>query len=247
MLTGLSVFWFERTGDIVPNHLLSATDGVPDEVRGRALRRAASWRCCRSSASCAATSPARAGRTTRRPARSAGSSCPPGLQESEQLPEPIFTPSTKAEEGDHDENDRLRPRGRDRRRPRAAGASCATSRSRCTRSAPSTRASAAMILADTKFEFGLDDDGELVLGDEVLTPDSSRFWPADGYEPGRGAAELRQAVRARLGVGDRLGQDAAGAGDPRRRRRAARARSTSRPTSGSPASRSTPGWSGRRA
>ena len=69
-----------------------------------------------------------------------------------------------------------------------------------------------VILADTKFEFGLDDEGELVLGDEVLTPDSSRFWPADGYEPGRGAAVVRQAVRARLG-------DAAAAGTRRRRRR----------------------------
>ena len=76
-----------------------------------------------------------------------------------------------------------------------------------------------VILADTKFEFGLDEHGELVLGDEVLTPDSSRYWPVDGYEVGRCAAQLRQAVRARLGVGERLGQEAAGPGDPRRRRR----------------------------
>ena len=74
-----------------------------------------------------------------------------------------------------------------------------------------------MILADTKFEFGLDDDGELVVGDEVLTPDSSRYWPADGYEAGQRPAELRQAVRARLGRGQWLGQDAARAGAARRR------------------------------
>ena len=88
-----------------------------------------------------------------------------------------------------------------------------------------------VILADTKFEFGLDEDGELVLGDEVLTPDSSRYWPADGFEVGRGAAELRQAVRARLG-----GSAAAGTRSRPRRRSPttssrARARATSRRTS----------------
>ena len=77
-----------------------------------------------------------------------------------------------------------------------------------------------IILADTKFEFGLDADGELTLGDEVCTPDSSRFWPADRVRARARAAELRQAVRARLGVVDRLGPEPAGAGDPRRRRRA---------------------------
>ena len=107
-----------------------------------------------------------------------------------------------------------------------------------------------VILADTKFEFGLDESdraGEptLVLGDEVLTPDSSRYWPADGYEVGRGAAELRQAVRARLGVRQRLGQEAARAGDPRRTSSRAPARATSRPTSASPASRSRRGSSAR--
>ena len=76
-----------------------------------------------------------------------------------------------------------------------------------------------VILADTKFEFGLDADGQLTLGDEVCTPDSSRFWPADEYEPGRSPALVRQAVRARLGRGHRVGQVAARAGDPRRRRR----------------------------
>ena len=227
-----------------PNHLISSTDGVPDEVRGRALRRRASSRCSRSSASCAATSPARAGRSTRRPARSAGSSCPPGLRESEQLPEPIFTPATKAEVGDHDENvdfDRAAEIVGDRG---ADGASCATSRSRSTARAPSTRASAGSSSPTRSSSSAATRDGELVLGDEVLTPDSSRFWPADGYEPGRGAAVSfdKQYVRD-WATASRLGQDAARAGAPRRRRRAARARSTSRPTSASPASRSTPGSS----
>ena len=138
------------------------------------------------------------------PARSAGSSCREGLQESEQLPEPIFTPATKADVGDHDENvdfDRAAEIIGDRalleelRRLSIAlykhGAAHARERG--------------IILADTKFEFGRRADGTIVLGDEVLTPDSSRFWPADGYEPGHGAAELRQAVRARLGDRARAG------------------------------------------
>ena len=76
-----------------------------------------------------------------------------------------------------------------------------------------------VILADTKFEFGLDESGELVLGDEVLTPDSSRFWPADGYEPGRGQPSFDKQYVRDWAAGTRLGQDAARAGDPRRRRR----------------------------
>ena len=79
-----------------------------------------------------------------------------------------------------------------------------------------------IILADTKFEFGLDADGELTLGDEVCTPDSSRFWPADQYEPGRGQPSFDKQFVARLGLLDRLGPQPAGAGDPRRRRRRTR-------------------------
>ena len=103
-----------------------------------------------------------------------------------------------------------------------------------------------VILADTKFEFGLDADGELVVGDEVLTPDSSRYWPADDYEPGRAQPSFDKQYVRDWAAGERLGQDAAGAGAARRRRRRAPARATSRPTSASPASRSTRGCAGRR-
>ena len=141
VLTGLSALWFDLTKDIVANHVISSTDGVPDEHRGRALRAQEAARCCPSSASCAATSPAPAGRTTRPPARSRGSSCPTGLRESERLPEPIYTPSTKAEEG-HDEAIDFEADGRAGRARASWPSSCATSRSRSTRRSPRTRSSA---------------------------------------------------------------------------------------------------------
>ena len=131
-------------------------------------------------------------------------------------PTPVFTPSTKADEG-HDEAIDFE------RSAQLVGDRELMARVRDVsielyRFAAEHARERGVILADTKFEFGLDDDGELVVGDEVLTPDSSRYWPAEGYQAGPGAAELRQAVRARLGRRQRLGQDAAGAGAPRRRR-----------------------------
>ena len=139
-----------------------------------------------------------------------GIGLPDGLRESDRLPEPIFTPATKAEIGDHDENIDFESA------VRAVGDRALAERLRDVSLEVYQRAAdhareRGIIVADTKFEFGLDDEGQLVLGDEVLTPDSSRFWPADGYEAGR-AAQLRQAVRPRLGVGHRLGQVAAGSG-----------------------------------
>ncbi|HWV88172.1 MAG TPA: phosphoribosylaminoimidazolesuccinocarboxamide synthase [Capillimicrobium sp.] len=193
VLTGLSAFWFARTGDIVANHLISATEGVPDEARGRALvvRKlemlpvecvvrgyitGSGWKDYQATGSVS------------------GIALPPGLRESEQLPEPIFTPSTKAETG-HDEaidfeqaaalvGDRaLMERVRD--------VSIALYRF-----AAGHARERGVILADTKFEFGLDADGTLTVGDEVLTPDSSRFWPADEYEVGRGQPSFdKQYVR----------------------------------------------------
>ena len=193
VLTGLSAFWFERTGHIVANHLISATEGVPEEVHGRALvvRRlrmlpvecvvrgyitGSGWKDYQATG------------------RVSGIELPEGLRESERLPEPIFTPSTKAEEG-HDEaidfqravelvDDRvLMQRVRD------------ASLELYSFAAEHARANG-VILADTKFEFGLDDRGVLVLGDEVLTPDSSRYWPADGFELGRGQPSFdKQYVR----------------------------------------------------
>ena len=165
VLTGLSAFWFERTGDDRPQppdlgHRRRARRGArPRRMVVRKLEDAA-----RSSASCAATSRARAGRTTSATAPSAGIALPDGLQESEQLPEPIFTPSTKAEVG---------PR-RDRRLRPARPSSSATRRCwselrdaarwRSTRVAAEHARERGMILADTKFEFGLDADGDAARG-----------------------------------------------------------------------------------
>jgi phosphoribosylaminoimidazole-succinocarboxamide synthase len=181
VLTGLSAFWFTKTGHIVANHYVSATEGVPDEVRGRAMAvrklrmlpvecvvrgfiTGSGWKDYQASG------------------RVSGVELPPGLRESDRLPLPIFTPSTKAEVG-HDEAidfDAAAGLVGDRElMGRIRDASIALYRF----AADHARENG-VILADTKFEFGLDDDGELVVGDEVLTPDSSRFWPADEWQPG---------------------------------------------------------------
>jgi phosphoribosylaminoimidazole-succinocarboxamide synthase len=193
VLTGLSAFWFERTREIVPNHLISYAD-VPDEVRGRALL---VERLEMAPVECVVR-----GYITGsgwKDYKATGAVCgielTPGLRESERLPEPIFTPATKAAVGDHDENvdfDRAAEILGDRelleelRRLSLAlyelGAAHARERG--------------IVLADTKFEFGRRPDGTIVLADEALTPDSSRFWPADGYEPGDGQPSFdKQFVR----------------------------------------------------
>jgi phosphoribosylaminoimidazole-succinocarboxamide synthase len=193
VLTGLSAFWFAKTGHIVANHYLSATDGVPEDVRGRAMvvKRlqmlpvecvvrgyitGSGWKDYQATGSVS------------------GIELPPGLRESERLPTPIFTPSTKAEEG-HDEAIDFDTAAE------AVGDRELMGRVRDVSVALYEFAAAharerGVILADTKFEFGLDDAGELVVGDEVLTPDSSRYWPADGYEPGRSQPSFdKQYVR----------------------------------------------------
>jgi phosphoribosylaminoimidazole-succinocarboxamide synthase len=181
VLTQMSIFWFELTDGIVPNHLLS--EEVPEEVSGRAIRvrklemfpvecvvrgylSGSGWREYRESGSvCGIELPAR-------------------LRESDRLPEPIFTPATKAEAGDHDENidfERAaaligsRPLMEELRRISIE----------LYRRAADHAAERGIILADTKFEFGSSAGAEIVLGDEAFTPDSSRFWPAAQYEPGR--------------------------------------------------------------
>jgi phosphoribosylaminoimidazole-succinocarboxamide synthase len=193
VLTGLSAFWFAKTGHIVANHYVSATEGVPDEVRGRAMVvqklemlpvecvvrgyiTGSGWKDYQATGSVS------------------GIELQPGLRESDRLPSPIFTPSTKADEG-HDEaidfeqaaelvGDRdLMGRVRDA----SVALYCF---------AADHARERGVILADTKFEFGLDPNGELVVGDEVLTPDSSRYWPADTYEPGHGQPSFdKQYVR----------------------------------------------------
>jgi phosphoribosylaminoimidazole-succinocarboxamide synthase len=182
VLTALSVFWFELTGDRVPHHLVSATEDVPDEVRGRALSvmkldmvpvecvvrgylTGSGWKDYQATGAVA------------------GITLPDGLQDSAQLPEPIFTPSTKADVG-HDETidfDRAAEIVGDRALMEQLRDLSITLYSTAAEHAR-TRG---VILADTKFEFGFDADGVLRVGDEVLTPDSSRFWPADTYEVGR--------------------------------------------------------------
>jgi phosphoribosylaminoimidazole-succinocarboxamide synthase len=182
VLTGLSVFWFGRTGHIVPNHFLSATEGVPEEARGRAMvvRKlemlpvecvvrgyitGSGWKDYQANG------------------RVSGVDLPPGLQECEKLPTPIFTPSTKAEEG-HDEAIDFEQAAEAVGDRELMGRLRALSLALYNFAADHAR-ERGVILADTKFEFGRDAEGGLVVGDEVLTPDSSRFWPADGYEPGR--------------------------------------------------------------
>jgi phosphoribosylaminoimidazole-succinocarboxamide synthase len=193
VLTGLSVTWFDLTRDIVPNHFVSATDGVPENLRGRALR---VQRLNMLPVECVVRGylSGSGWKDYQRTGTVSGLSLPEGLRESDKLPEPLYTPSTKADEG-HDEaidfeqtveliGDRaLAERVRDvSLAVYSAIAEYALERG--------------VILADTKFEFGLDAAGELVLGDEVCTPDSSRFWPADEYEPGKGQPSFdKQYVR----------------------------------------------------
>jgi phosphoribosylaminoimidazole-succinocarboxamide synthase len=193
VLTGLSTFWFERSSDIVANHLISVTDEVPEEARGRGMvvkklkmlpvecivrgyLSGSGWK------------------DYQRTGQVCGLAVPSGLRESDRLPEPLFTPSTKAEEG-HDENidfERAVELLGDRElAERVRDVSLAVYEH-----AAEHARSRGIILADTKFELGLDADGTLTLGDEVCTPDSSRFWPADEYEPGRGQPSFdKQFVR----------------------------------------------------
>jgi phosphoribosylaminoimidazole-succinocarboxamide synthase len=194
VLTGISVFWFGLTSEIVPNHLVSANEDVPAAVRGRALvvrklemlpiecvvrgyLSGSGWNDYRRSGSVC------------------GIELPAGLSESEKLPEPLFTPATKAEQGEHDENidfeGAVRAIGDRGLAERVRDASIAV----YLRAAEHAR-ERGIIVADTKFEFGLAPDGTLVLGDEVLTPDSSRFWDAAAYEPGRAQGSFdKQFVR----------------------------------------------------
>jgi phosphoribosylaminoimidazole-succinocarboxamide synthase len=193
VLTGLSVVWFDLTREIVPNHLLSTTDGVPDEFRGRGLR---VRRLSMLPVECVVRGYITGSGWKDYQATGAvsGVELPAGLRESDRLPEPIYTPSTKADEG-HDEAidfertvELIGDRGlAERVRDATLAVYEAVAAHALERG---------VILADTKFEFGLDEDGVLTLGDEVCTPDSSRFWPADSYEPGHGQPSFdKQYVR----------------------------------------------------
>ena len=180
VLTALSAWWFERLADVVPSHLVSLD--VPAQVAGRAM-------ICRRLEMYPVECVARgyltgSGLVEYRRSRSVcGVALPEGLTEASRLPEPIFTPAAKAAVGAHDENIPFE-RVVDMVGADVAAALRATTLELYSRAAAIAR-ERGIILADTKFEFGAGADGGLVLGDEVLTPDSSRFWPADAWEPGR--------------------------------------------------------------
>jgi phosphoribosylaminoimidazole-succinocarboxamide synthase len=194
VLTGLSAFWFSRTGHIVPNHYLSATEGVPDEVRGRSIV-ARKLRMLPVECVVRGYITGSGWKDYQATGKVAGIELPPGLAESERLPTPIFTPSTKADIGDHDETISF-DQAADAVGDRALMTQLQDLSVALYAFAAEHAAGRGVILADTKFEFGLDDDDVLTVGDEVLTPDSSRFWPADGYEAGRGQPSFdKQYVR----------------------------------------------------
>jgi phosphoribosylaminoimidazole-succinocarboxamide synthase len=192
VLTQMSLFWFELTGEIVPNHFIS--EDVPPEAVGRGMRvqklemypiecvvrgylSGSGWREYQETGAVC------------------GIGLPSGLKESEKLREPIFTPATKAELGEHDENIDF-----DRAVEIIGDLHLMEELRRISieiyERAADHAAERGIIVADTKFEFGRSPGEEIVLGDEVLTPDSSRFWPSDDYEPGRSQASFdKQYVR----------------------------------------------------
>jgi phosphoribosylaminoimidazole-succinocarboxamide synthase len=191
LLTRMSLWWFEQLGDLVPNHVVS-TD-VPEHVRGRAV---VCERLTMYPVECVAR-----GYLTgsglldyRATGEVCGIPLPGGLEDGSRLPEPIFTPATKAELGEHDENvsyDAV---------VAAVGTERAGELRRLTLEvyarAEGIARERGIILADTKLEFGSRGDGSTVLGDEVLTPDSSRFWPAAEWQPGRAQPSYdKQIVR----------------------------------------------------
>ncbi len=194
VLTQMSRFWFNMTSDIVPNHMISTdVNDMPEffrkpEYTGNSMM-------CRKLTMIPIECIVRGYITGsgwasyQKTGKVCGITLPEGLRESDKLPEPIYTPSTKAEIGDHDENisfersievlEKAFPGHGQDYAEKIRDYTIALYK-RCADYAL-TRG---IIIADTKFEFGLDEAGNIVLGDEMLTPDSSRFWPAEGYEPG---------------------------------------------------------------
>ena len=206
ILTQMSKFWFDYTKDVIPNHLISVDPAdmpeyfrqpqysgnstlckklqmLPIECIVRGYITGSGWESYQKNGTVC------------------GIRLPEGLKESDQLPEPIYTPTTKADLGDHDEHitfeqsveilEKLYP---------GKGEEYATAIKEATLNLYKKCAAYArergIIIADTKFEFGLDEDGKVVLGDEMLTPDSSRFWPLEGYEPGKSQPSFdKQFVR----------------------------------------------------
>ena len=207
ILNALSEFWFNFTRDIIPNHMITtklsefpapACDCPEFEGRAMLVKKlkmlpiecivrgyitGSGWESYQKNGTVC------------------GIKLPEGLQECQKLPEPIFTPSTKAELGDHDENisfeqsivvlEKLYPGKGEEYATKIKDATIAIYK-KCAEYALTK----GIIIADTKFEFGLNEEGEVILADEMLTPDSSRFWPVEGYEPGHGQPSYdKQFVR----------------------------------------------------
>ena len=195
VLTQLSLFWFDLLRDVIPNHIVTPRISRPSSTPTARSSKAApcfagARNRCPSSASCADTCPAPDGRIIAPPGKSAALRCRPACRNPTVCRKPIFTPSTKATAG-HDENISF---------DRAAAPSAASSPRRVRavsleiyRRAVAYAEPRGIILADTKFEFGLVGD-QLIWIDEALTPDSSRFWPAEGYQPGRAQPSARSTT-----------------------------------------------------
>ena len=195
VLTKMSKFWFDLTADILPNHMFSIDNNdMPeffqqDEFKGNSMK-------CKKLTMIPMECIVRGYITGsgwesyKKDGTICGIKLPEGLKESDKLPEPIFTPSTKAEIGDHDENvsfeqgieyvEKVFP-GKGREYVTKIRDYTIAIYKKCADYAREH----GIIIADTKFEFGLDEEGNILIGDEMLTPDSSRFWPVEGYEPGK--------------------------------------------------------------
>ncbi len=196
VLTQISKFWFDFTKDIVPNHMITVDNNEMPEYF-RQPRFTGNSMMCRKLEMLPLECIVRGYITGsgwasyQKNGTVCGITLPEGLKESEKLPEPIYTPSTKAEIGDHDENisyeqsiahlEKYYP-GKGEEYAAKLKELTITLYKKCAEYALSR----GIIIADTKFEFGLDEDGNIVLADEMLTPDSSRFWPLEGYEAGKG-------------------------------------------------------------
>ena len=195
VLTQMSKFWFDFTKDIIPNHMISVDNNDMPEFFQQPQFLGNSMKCKKLTMlpmECIVRGyiTGSGWASYQENGTICGIKLPAGLKESEKLPEPIFTPSTKAELGDHDENVSLEQGAAvfEKEFP-GHGMEYAEKLRDYTiaiyKKCASYALSRGIIIADTKFEFGLDEDGKIVLGDEVLTPDSSRFWPLEGYEAGK--------------------------------------------------------------
>lgn len=206
VLTRMSKFWFDMTKDIVPNHMISVDIGDMPEFFAQEKYNGNSMLCKKLNmlpVECIVrgyiTGSGWSG--YKKDGTVCGIKLPEGLKECDKLPEPIYTPSTKAEIGDHDENisfeqsmdvlEKVFP-GHGKDYAEKIRDYTIVLYKKCAEYALSR----GIIIADTKFEFGLNEEGEVVLGDEMLTPDSSRFWPVEGYEPGKSQPSFdKQFVR----------------------------------------------------